>query len=113
MIKENIIRLLSSLIISIGMIISAYFISCALSTNTDPNFTFPNSFHVDVIDDEDNEEFLSIFQASSYLSMDHNLFEQLVDSGEFDSTYVVLNGQYIFSRSRLDNYLFNLIDSQN
>lgn len=108
--KENIIRLLSSLIISIGIIIAGYFISSALSTNT--NLTFPNSIHVIDDSNDSNEEFLSIFQAASYLKLDYNLFEQLVDSGEFGSTYIILNGEYIFSRSRLDNYLYNLIDSK-
>lgn len=119
MIKENIIRLLSSLIISIGIIISGYFISCALSPNT-TDITdnkvitstltgLPNRFH---ISDDSDKEFLSIFEASTYLSMDQSLFKELVDSGEFSSTYIVLNGQYIFSRSRLDNYLWNLIDSK-
>lgn len=109
MVKENVTRLLSSFIISIGIIIAGYFISSALSTNTIPNPTFPNS--INVIDDS-NEEFISIFQAASYLKLDYNLFKQLVDSGEFASTYIVLNDQYIFSRSRLDNYLYNLIDSK-
>lgn len=108
MVRESIVRILSSVIISIGIIVSGYFISSSLSTNI--NFTLPNNLHV--LDDS-NEEFLSIFQASAYLSLEHSLFEQLIDSGEFASTYIVLNGQYIFSRSRLDNYLFNLIDSQN
>lgn len=109
MVKENIIRLLSSLIISIGIIIAGYFISNALSAITIPNPAFPHS--INVIDDSD-EEFMSIFQAASYLKLDYDLFEQLVDSGEFASTYIVLDGQYIFSRSRLDNYLYNLIDSK-
>lgn len=108
MVRESIVRIFSSVIISIGIIVSGYFISSSLSTNI--NFTLPNNLHV--LDDS-NEEFLSIFQASAYLSLEHSLFEQLIDSGEFASTYIVLNGQYIFSRSRLDNYLFNLIDSQN
>lgn len=107
--KENIIRLLSSLIISIGIIIAGYFISNALSTITIPNPAFPHS--INVIDDSD-EEFMSIFQAASYLKMDYNLFKELVDSGEFASTYVILNGDYVFSRSRLDDYLYNLIDSK-
>ena len=114
MIKENIIRLLSSFLISIGIIISGYFISSALSTNTSDNKTainLPDRFHI-IDDSNSNEEFLSIFEASSYLSMDHGLFEQLVDSGEFASTYIVLDGHYIFSRSRLDNYLWNLIDAK-
>lgn len=109
MTKENVVRLLSSAIISIGIIIAGYFISSALSTNTISNPTFPNSINVI---DENNEEFISIFQAASYLKLEYSLFEQLVDSGEFASTYIVLNGQYIFSRSRLDNYLYNLIDSK-
>lgn len=108
--KENIIRLLSSLIISIGIIIAGYFISSALSTNT--NLAFPNSIHVIDDSNDSDEEFMSIFQAASYLKMDYNLFKELVDSGEFASTYVILNGDYVFSRSRLDDYLYNLIDSK-
>lgn len=98
---DNLIRLLCSCIISAGMVVSSYFISTSLVLPS-----MPSSIQIEGnLDTDNNKEFLSIYQASSFLSMDVDSLQRLIDSGELSSTYVILNGEYLFSRSLLSDYL--------
>lgn len=104
--KDFISSILSSIIISFGIIVAGYLVS---NTNT-TTFHMPDTLYVESSTSID-KEFLSFYDAAKYLSIDEASLNLLITTSQnFSSTYITIGEEYIFSRSKLSDYLYRAIE---
>lgn len=100
---------LSSCVIGIAIVIAGRIISINLPDTT----IVPNNLYVTTDSGvSESDEYMSVYEASAFLMMNTDDFIAFINSGELDKTFTVIQGNYVFSKKNLTQWIDGRIDSQ-
>ena len=103
----NLAMFLGCCIISLGIVIAGSIIANRIGHLHFP--MFPGSLSVTTFDgsgtDSGSDEFMSLWETRAFLRLSETQLDTLIQSGELTGTYTILQGQKIFSRELLTDWL--------
>lgn len=113
--KTSIAIIIGSLVLSISII----FCTLKITSQKVIPAQFPSSFSVTTYDGENklkgSNDFMSLYEASAYLKVDHAKLVELINKGKFKGTYTSYsnNGSttYIFLASKLYEEIKEVIEN--
>ena len=120
-------RFLSISIIISAVIVCVGLFSVSQAINNSPFAGTPNIPSYIEVSEKQTGDYMSEWEAAAYLRFDDVMFHDLLTSGELDETYssyesvkqipdsseIVTGTLYIFSKSKLDDWMNDRIKSQN
>ena len=97
--------------ISIGVIVAGYLIASKLPDYISGNFSGTLTGNINEYGQTDIE-YLSVYEVSGYLRIGYDNLNKLIESGELNGTYTIIEGSIVFSKEKLSEWMKNRIENE-